>query len=376
MRVVFEETVHCLERGEPCVLATVVRTKGSTPQKPGARLLVRSDGSAVGTLGGGCVEGDIWFAAKTLLREGGEPEVREYVLNEDMAARDGLVCGGTMYFLLEPLRKPEPALHQARAVLEAYRGGAPVALASLLSPPRGMSLSLGSRLLIRHNGSTEGTLGSPTLDALALSHASALMRYGETAFLTTEDGAEIFLEGFTSPPSLVVCGGGHISKALYTLATFLGFRFFVIDDRPEFANKERFPNAEQTVVARYDEGLKHVPVTPNTAIVVATRGHRWDDMALEAAARSPAGYVGLVGSRRKTILIYEELLRKGIPEERLRDIRAPVGLDIGARTPEEIALSIMAEVLMLRNRASGQSMRLEARLFEKAKEKALTGARG
>ncbi|GBD11047.1 putative xanthine dehydrogenase subunit A [bacterium HR23] len=376
MRVVFEEAVRCLERGEGCVVATVVRTKGSTPQKPGARLLVRQDGSAVGTLGGGCVEGDIWFAAKTLLREGGGAEVREYVLNEDLAARDGLVCGGTMYFLLEPLLDARAFLPLARAVVDAYRGGPPVALASLLAPPKGSHLPVGTRLLITSEGRAEGTLGSPTLDALALARAQELMRYGETAYLSTEEGAEVFVEGFTSPPALVVCGGGHIGKALYTLATFLGFRFFVIDDRPEFANKDRFPNAEQTIVARYDEGLRQLPITPNTAVVVATRGHRWDDMALEAAARSPAGYVGLVGSRRKTILIYEELLRKGVPEERLRDIHAPIGLDIGARTPEEIAVSIMAEVLMERNRATGRPMRLEERLFQKAKEKALAEMRG
>ncbi|MCS7207915.1 MAG: XdhC family protein [Dehalococcoidia bacterium] len=376
MRVVFEEAVRCLERGERCVLTTVVRTKGSTPQKPGARLLVRQDGSAVGTLGGGCVEGDIWFAAKVLLREGGGPQVRDYVLNEELAARDGLVCGGTMYFLLEPLLEPQVFLPTARAIVEAYRGGPPVALASLLTPPQGSSLAPGSRLLIRHDGSAQGTLGSPALDALALARAPQLMRYGETAYIATEDGVEIFVEGFTSPPCLVVCGGGHISKALYTLATFLGFRFIVIDDRPEYANKERFPLAEQTIVARYDQGLAQVPINANTAVIVATRGHRWDDMALEAAVRSPAGYVGLVGSRRKTILIYEELLRKGIPEERLREVHAPVGLDIGARTPEEIALSIMAEVLMVRTRTTGQPMRLEERLLQKAKERALAQARG
>jgi xanthine dehydrogenase accessory factor len=348
----------------------VVRTQGSTPQKPGAHLLVRQDGSGVGTLGGGCVEGDIWFAAKTLLREGGGPEVREYVLNEDLAARDGLVCGGTMLFLLEPILQPQAFLPYVRAVVQAYRGGPPVALASLVKPPQGSPLPLGTRLLIRADGGMEGSLGNPTLDALAAARAQEVMPYGETAYLSTEDGAEVFIEGFTTPPTLVVCGGGHIGKALATLAAFLGFRLFVVDDRPAFANPERFPQAEKTIVARYDEGLQQVPITPNTAIVVATRGHRWDDIALEAAARSPAGYVGLVGSRRKTILIFEELLRKGVPLERVREIRAPVGLDIGARTPEEIALSIMAEVLMVRRRATGQPMRLEERLLQKAQERA------
>jgi len=374
MEAVFREAVRVLERGEPCVLATVVQTLGSTPQKPGAKLLVRKDGSGVGTLGGGCVEGDIWFLAKVLLREGGPPEVREYHLNEDLAARDGLVCGGTMRFLIDPIYEPASFLPIARAVVRAYEGGDPVAVASVLRAPQGSGLRVGQKVLVRADGSTEGDLGDPALTARVVESAREAMPRGETRHLDLGE-VEVFVEGYTTPPTLVLMGGGHIGKALARMGRMLGFRIYVVDDRPEFANPERFPEAEATLVADYAEGLRQVPVNANTAVIIATRGHRYDDMATEAAVRSPAGYVGLVGSKRKSVLILEDLYRKGIPDERIRQIRAPVGLDIGARTPEEIALSILAEVVMWRNGGSGGPMQMSARLFETARRKALEGAR-
>ena len=371
MRAVFIEAVKALEKGEPCVLATVIRTKGSTPQKPGAKLLVRADGTAAGTIGGGCVEGDIWFAAKVLLREGGGPQVREYVLNEELAARDGLICGGTMYFLIDPIYTPASFLPFAREVLKAYEGGPPVALATLTKPPAQKPLPPASKLLLWEDGRTEGGLGDPGVEREVAQRAKRLLPYDACDYLLAQEGAEVFIESFTSPPTLVLMGGGHISKALAPMAKALGFRIYVVDDRPQFANPERFPEAEATVVAPYDQGLEQVPVNANTYIVVATRGHRYDDMATEAAARSPARYVGLVGSKRKSILIFEELFKKGIPEERIKSIRAPVGLDIGGRTPEEIAVSILAEVLMVRLGGSGLPLKMAERLVEKAQERAL-----
>ncbi|MBI4233712.1 MAG: XdhC family protein [Chloroflexi bacterium] len=369
MEVVFREAVKVLEKGEPCVLATVIRSKGSTPQKPGAKLLVRADGSGAGTLGGGCVEGDIWFAARVLLREGGGPLVRDYLLNEELAARDGLVCGGTMYFLLQPVRSPLPFLDYAREVVAACEGGRAVAVASLIRSPEGRDLPVGTHLLLRENGERVGTLGEPSLDEAAVAKGRELMAYGKCDHITTPEGAELFVEAYTSPPTLVICGGGHISKSLAPLAKMLGFRLYIIDDRPEFVSPERFPGADGLIQALYDEGLRQAPITTNTFIVVATRGHRYDDLATAVAARSPAGYVGLVGSRRKTILIFEEMFRQGIPEERIREIHAPIGLDIGGRTPEEIAVSIMAEILMCRLGGTARPMKLGERLLLKAKEK-------
>lgn len=369
MQEVFHETAKALERGEACVLATVIQTEGSTPQKPGAKLLVRADGSGVGTLGGGCVEGDIWFAAKTLLRSGGPTEVREYELTEEIAARDGLICGGTMYFLLDPIREPGDFLPQLQQVEQAYDGGTAVGIATLVGTPEDSALVVGTKLFIQENGETQGTLGVEALDQAASSKVRELIPYGKCEYITTKGGFKIFVETYTMPPTLVIMGGGHISKALAALALPLGYQFHIVDDRQEFANAERFPDAVSTIVADYDVGLQDIPMNANSAVVVATRGHKYDDMAAEAAVRSPAGYVGILGSKRKNLLIYEELFRKGIPEERIRAVRAPVGLDLGGRTPEEIALSIMAEIVAVRLGGSGASLQMDERLFGIAREK-------
>ena len=372
MREVFQEAVTLLEQEDPIVVATVIRTKGSTPQKPGAKLLVRKDGSGVGTLGGGCVEGDIWFAAKQLLKRGGAAQYREYPLNEELAAEDGLVCGGTMYFLIDPVYSPKDYLSYAREIDDAYRGGNPVALTSLIRPPAGSEMPTGAKLFIREDGSTEGSLGDPNLDRDAVENTRELMALGRNEYVVADNGAEYFIEAYTTPPQLVICGGGHVSKAIAPLAKSLGFRLFITDDREEFANKERFPEADIVVPLKPEEGLPKLPINANTFIVVATRGHRYDNVALESAAKTPARYVGLMGSKRKTILIYEDLIRNGMPLERVKEIRSPVGLDIHARTPEEIAVSVMAEVLMFRLGGTGQPMKLEEwridRIHQKVEE--------
>ena len=374
MKEVIQEAVKLLEDNQPCVLATVVRTKGSTPQKPGAKLLVRQDGSGVGTLGGGCVEGDIWFAAKEILRRKGGPEFRDYLLNEDIAARDGLVCGGTMYFFLEPLWEPDDFLPYGNEIMDSYGGGNPIGVATVVRADSGRGV-MGAKLLLREDGSTYGALGDPELDRMALEAAQRVADLGRNEQLITRDGTELFVEGFTTPATLVLMGGGHVSKATYELAHMLGYRIYIVDDRPQFANKERFPNAEDTIVVPdYTQGLDQVPINANTAIVIATRGHWFDDLALEAAVRTPAKYVGLLGSRRKTILIYQRLTNLGVPVERLKQVHAPIGLDIGALTPEELAVSIMSEIIMWRHNGSGGPMTMDERYIDRAVDKALASA--
>ena len=356
MKEVIRGAVETLRDGRPCVLATVVRTKGSTPQKAGAMLLVRDDGSGLGTLGGGCVEGDIWFAAQEMLRQAGGPEFKDYYLNEDIAARDGLVCGGTMYFYLEPLRRIDDFLPLGDEILEAYDGGEPVSLATVVNSPRRPEI-LGAKLLLRADGTVSGTLGAPALDEPALATARRIADIGNTESITAE-GAEIFVEGFTTPPTLVMVGGGHVGKATADLANLLGYRVYVVDDRPEFANKERFPYAEQVVVAPYHQWAEHLSINVNSFLVVATRGHRFDDMALESALKTRARYIGLLGSRRKTLMIYRRLMEQGVAKERIREVYAPVGLNIGALTPEELAVSIMSEIIMVRRGGDGGQMRM------------------
>ena len=196
------------------------------------------------------------------------------------------------------------------------------------------------------------------------------MDFGRQDFISTKDGTEIYVEAFTSPATVVLVGGGHVSYAIYKLATFLGYRTRVVDDREQFGNAERFPEADKIVVGEYDSGIRDVGITANSFVVVATRGHKYDDMALLEAAKSPAKFIGLLGSRRKALLIFPTLLSSGVSLERVSEIRTPVGLNLGGRTPESIALSVMAEIEMVRYGGDGASMKMDEKLVLKAREKA------
>ena len=302
MKEVIQGALDDLKDGQPCVIATVVRTKGSTPQKAGAMLLVRQDGTGVGTLGGGCVEGDIWFAAKEILRLNGGAEFKDYYLNEDIAARDGLVCGGTMYFYLEPLRDQKDFITVGNEILEAYDGGQPVSLATVVNAIDG-GPALGSKLLLRSDGTVSGSFGNAEFDAQVIEVSRKVADIGSNESFNLSDGTEVFVDGFTTPPTLVMVGGGHVGKATADLAYSLGYRVYLVDDRPEFCNEERFPYAEERVIETYDKWTDHLDLNVNSFVVVATRGHRFDDMALESALKTRARYIGVLGSRRKTIMI-------------------------------------------------------------------------
>ena len=286
-------------------------------------------------------------------------------MNEDLAAQDGLVCGGTMYFVIDPIYSADEYLTYAQEIDEAYSGGPSVALATLINPGEFSAMETGAKLFIRENGTTEGTLGDSALDSDAIKNALDLMAMGRNKHVKTRDGAQYFIEAYTTPPQLVLCGGGHVSKSIAPLAKTLGFRLFITDDREEFANGERFPEADIIIPKKPEDAIPELPVNANTFIVIATRGHRYDNVALDAAAATNARYVGLLGSKRKTILIYEDLLRGGMSLERVRDLRAPIGLDVGARTPEEIAVSVMSEILMFRLGGTGQPMKLEQKHLDR-----------
>ena len=225
---------------------------------------------------------------------------------------------------------------------------------------------MGAKLLLRLDGSVLGTLGDTELDEKAIEVARKVAEVGNTESFTTDTGAEIFVEGFTTPPTLVMVGGGHVGKATADLAQSLGYRVYVVDDRPEFCNRERFPDAEQLVVAPYGSWADQVSLNVNSFVVVATRGHRFDDMALESALGTKARYIGLLGSRRKTIMIYRRLIEQGTPVDRLREVHAPIGLDIGGLTPEELAVSIMSEIIMVRRGGKGGPMGMDEWFIERA----------
>lgn len=364
MKKVFEEAKHLLKSNERFAIATVVETKGSTPQKPGAKLLVKENGQGIGTLGGGCVEGDIWFAAKEMLLDKGPPQKKDYLLNEDIAAREGLVCGGTMTFYIEQLCKDDSFGTFLNDIVSAYNGSDPVALATIIDAKTSKEI-IGSKMLIKNDKSTTGTLGTKKLDSYALQLSEDVISMGRNLHITTNTGEELFIEGYTSPPTVVLMGGGHIAKSVASLVEHLQYRLFVMDDREKFSNRTRFPYASDTIVSSYDSGLDSFPIAENTAIIIATRGHYFDDIALDSALKTKANYVGLVGSKRKTILIYKELLKKGIPSEILKTVYAPIGIDIGAITPEEIAISIMAQVVQFYMGGTGKSLTMEEKRIDK-----------
>ena len=280
-----------------------------------------------------------------------------------------------MYFLIDPVGRDDEFKSYAQEIVSAYSGGQSVALIELIKTPANSALKVGHKALIRADGTVLGKIQDELLWEKCLKTSAEIMSNGGFRYVSVKSGFEAVVQAFTSPPTLLLIGGGHISKKIGDIAKTVGFRLWVVDDRPEYANSERFPDAEKTLVAGYKEGIEQLPVTSNTYITIATRGHRLDDVALEAAARSPASYVGLVGSKRKVVLIYKELLRRGIDSKRLRSIHAPIGLNIGAQHPEEIAISILAEILMAKLGGDGKPMLLSNDRLKSIKDSVAHGKR-
>jgi len=365
MREIYARFAQLEREGRPFAVATVVRTVGSTPQVVGAKLIVDDLGRVVGTLGGGCVEGDAFAEAKRILEEGGS-SLREYELTEELAWDTGLVCGGTMWISIEP---GERALRFADRdllgdVLAASAGGKPVAIATLLRK-QGKDVTAGGKLFVETDGSGGGTLGDAGLDARARSAASEVLRAGNARTIVLDDDTELLVEPVMAKPRLLIVGGGHVGLAIAKLGAQLEYDVTVVDDRPEFANRERFAGVSEVLNTDMVKALESMDVAWNTFIVIATRGHKLDAHCLRAAIKTDARYVGLLGSKRKTVLIAKMLRDEGVSEERIRAVHAPIGLDLGGRTPAEIALSVLAELSMERYGGSGRPMRLSDEIFDR-----------
>lgn len=265
----------------------------------------------------------------------------------------------------------EPPLSTADAVRrakEALDGEAPVALVLLLSAP-GVGAREGARVVVDEVGRS-GTLGSARLDALAEEAARAALAGGKAGAWDVEvDGrtCSIYVEVHLPPPELVIVGAGHIARPLCRVGAMLGFRVIVLDDRPEFATRERFPEAARVERADFSAPFEAVPLGPRSHLVLVTRGHKYDYDALRDALRRPVHlpYIGMVGSRRRVRAALEQLAREGVPEEELRRIHAPIGVDVGAQTPEEIAVSIAAELVLVRRGGTGVPLRDRERVAER-----------
>ncbi len=341
--------------GRRFAVATVVRTLGSTPQVAGAKLVLDDEDGFVGTLGGGCVEADAMIASRDVLAHGGQ-SLRAYELTEDLAWNTGLVCGGTMWILAE--RGDEALRAEGRDVLDDLIAAAegrtpPMAVATRLRRD-GRQWRCAGRVFLDANGALVGTFGSAAADARARELAASQARHGTSRVVALDDDHELLVDAVASKPRLVVAGGGHVAQAIARQARLLEFDVTVLEDRPEFSDPARFDGA--TVVSGdVPQTLASLDYGFNSYIVIATRGHKLDADCVLAAARTTARYIGLLGSRRKTVLVRDLLRREGIGEDRIDAIHAPVGLDLGGRTPAEIALAILAEIIAVRYQASARS---------------------
>lgn len=348
MKNFYQYLLRLADEGVPFSLGTVVETKGSTPQKPGARAVFCADGRLYGTLGGGCLEAEARRRALNSLRTQ-QPEFFELRLDSDYGFDDGLICGGTAQIFVDP--QPTRGLTSYQRLLEAQSKKEKAVLVTLVQHPD--KTQMGDTLLILETGETVGNPRDPLLGERVRTEAFSLMEEEapQPKVIEISEGITLYLEPHLPKPTLLIVGAGHIGKAVAHLGAFLDFEVIVLDDRPSFANSERFPEASQIIVEDIVRGLRQFPITPNTYIVIVTRGHRHDGVALREVVNSPAAYIGMIGSRRKIHLIFEGLLEEGITTpEQLARVRAPIGIEIGALTVEEIAVSIAAELVLERSR--------------------------
>ncbi len=355
-----------VEGGERGALATVVAGKGSTPRKAGARMLVRSGGEIVGTVGGGCVEAEVWQQAREVMNSG-EPRLCSYSLTAD----SGMICGGVMDLFIEPVgcgageAEVDPLAEVVGPLLEALERGERAALATVLKS--GLpGTRPGSKLLVREDGGVLGGLdGSPFRNALVEECRTLLSQGGQNRVVLhrpvgegqPEGALELYLEVVRRQPRAIVVGAGHVGVHVSRIAATAGFDVTVVDDRADFASPERFPEAGRVLVGGLAETLAGLHIDGDSFVVLVTRGHREDEIALRQVVASGAAYVGMIGSRTRVRTVGERLIRDGFPREAVDRIYAPIGLDIGAETPEEIALSIVAEMARVRRGGSGRSLR-------------------
>jgi len=265
----YEELVRLRRAGQKCALATIVEVNGSIPSFQGAKMLVREDGSMVGTIGGGCVEAQVRTAAREVM-ETEKPKYLDFSLDQDGAYENGLICGGQLHVYVEPV---------------------------------------------------------------------------------------------VPQPRAFIFGAGHISKSLSAAAQMAGFATVIIDDRAQFANQERFPGAQEIHAGEYEEVFKKLEINASSYLVIATRGHRDDLRVLRLAIHTPARYVAMIGSKRKVLSLVKELEKEGVPGSAFEKLSSPMGLDIGAVTPEEIAISVVAEMIAVRRGSTANWRQLSKSIF-------------
>jgi xanthine dehydrogenase accessory factor len=361
MKEVLDDVIRWQAEGRRVALARVVGVVGSSPREPGAAMAVSDAREVAGSVSGGCVEGAVVEAALEVMAGEREPGVITFGYSDEDAFSVGLTCGGTIHLFVEPV---EDRLVDA-ALLGSFRSAVaasePVALVTVVD-----GVGIGSKLLVRPGAEPIGTLGDPDLDRVvgrdALGELEAGLtstrHYGEHGE-AREEAVSVFIESFVVPPRMVIFGAVDFTAALAKVAKLLGFRVAVCDARAVFATVQRFPMADEVVNTWPDRYLGEIggSLTERDVVCVLTHDHKFDVPAIVAAVRTKVGYIGAMGSRRTNEGRVVRLREAGLSDDDLARVMSPIGLDIGARTPEETAVSICAEVIAARTGRRAGSLR-------------------
>jgi xanthine dehydrogenase accessory factor len=347
MRDVLADVQRWQEAGERVAQATVVSVAGSAPRGIGATLAVSERGEISGSVSGGCVEPAVIEECLSAIRTGRPTLLKFGITEEQNVEQIGLSCGGEIRVFVERM-----AGEVFERLTQALRESVPAVRATVITAPSEAASLLGETLVFLDSAVT-GELQDGTLDAEVRAAGTDVLGSGEsqTRSLPTTRGAEaeIFFAAFPAPATLVIVGAGHISIPLTRIAKVLGYRVIVADAREAFATRERLPEADELLVEWPDEALAHLPLTSATAVAVLTHDDKFDVPALAAAVHSPVGYIGAIGSRGTREQRNRRLREAGVTDQQIARIYGPIGLDIGARTPEEIALAIMAQIVAARH---------------------------
>jgi xanthine dehydrogenase accessory factor len=343
---IYEELTSLLEAGQPLAFAVLIETKGSTPQKCGAKAIFLPDGRVIGTLGGGCLEAETRQKALRAL-ETGEAFTFRAVLDDDFGWDDGLICGGAVQTFVQPNPQSrevwrallaEPDSRQRRMLVTVTTG----------EQAGKRALFAGDRLIL------SDSLPQEALTQLAAKSAEFLAEPEPepSSLILQSSSLSVYFEPILPKPTLVIFGGGHVGAAVGKLAAWSGFEVIAVDDRPSFANKERFPEAKRVIVDDPAKVAKELPTDADTYLCIVTRGHRHDAVILKEVIHGKAAYIGMIGSKRKVRTVMEGFINDGVATaEDFRRVRSPMGVAIRSVTVEEIAVSVVAELIAVRRGA-------------------------
>lgn len=374
-RTLYLDLAERLAAGHPVAVATLVRAWGSVPREVGAKMLVDPAGRIAGTIGGGCGEAEVWQEARDLLAAATPARTVHVDLTEDIESDSGKVCGGRFDVLVEGLRPEVPAAQAlARSVQAGCQPGHELVLLVVLGPSgtpswqdpgavRPEGIPVGTRLALVEPGGLVGTLGEPEADRQLRDLARQALRRQAAGVATVEVRGvphDVFLDVLASPPELYIAGAGHIARPLTRMASLCGYQVTVVDDRPEYADRIYFPEAAAVVCRPFAEVFRELEAGPRTHVVLVTRGHKHDEECLRELIGKEPAYVGMIGSRRRTRAVFQELEAEGVDPAWLDRVHAPIGVDLGAETPEEIAVSILAELIAVRRGGRAASLSLRA----------------